>query len=119
MFSNRCCSTRVWSNQGPPKLNAELASLDVSTLVTRIGGIATYPSMVVESSGAADALGSVAHEWAHAYLFFRPLGSIYWSSQDGRAINETVADLTGRELGAMLAERANLPIPTQEGAGRY
>jgi hypothetical protein len=86
-------------------------ALALSSLVTPIGGLATYPSMVVESSRAADTLTSVAHEWVHAYLFFRPLGATYWSSQSGRAINETVADLVGRELGAMLAERAGLRVP--------
>jgi hypothetical protein len=86
-------------------------ALGVSSLVTPIGGLATYPSMVVESSGALEALTSVAHEWVHAYLFFRPLGAVYWSSQEGRAINETVADLVGKELGAMLTERAGLPTP--------
>jgi hypothetical protein len=96
------------------EVEGRVGDLGVSTLVTPIGGIATYPSMVVESSHAADTLSSVAHEWVHAYLFFRPLGSTYWSSQDGRSINETVADLAGRELGAMLAERAELPAPPRE-----
>jgi hypothetical protein len=68
--------------------------------------------MVVESSGASEALSSVAHEWVHAYLFFRPIGAAYWSNQEGRAINETVADLAGKELGAMLTERAGLPPPS-------
>lgn len=86
-------------------------ALGLSSLVTPIGGLATYPSMVVDSSRASDALTSVAHEWVHAYLFFRPLGAAYWSSQEGRAINETVADLVGKELGAMLTERAGLPPP--------
>jgi hypothetical protein len=86
-------------------------ALGLSSLVTPIGGLATYPSMVVESARASDALASVAHEWVHAYLFFRPLGAAYWSSQEGRAINETVADLAGKELGAMLTERAGLPLP--------
>jgi hypothetical protein len=96
------------------EVERRVGDLGVSTLVTPIGGIATYPSMVIESTRAADTLSSVAHEWAHGYLFFRPLGQTYWSSQDGRAINETVAELTGRELGAMLAERANLPVPPGE-----
>lgn len=88
-----------------------VGELGVSPLVTPIGGLATYPSMVVESSRATDVLSSVAHEWIHAYLFFRPLGAAYWSSQQGRSINETVADLAGVELGAMLADRAALPPP--------
>jgi hypothetical protein len=95
-----------------------VADLGVSTLVTPIGGLATYPSMVVETSGASDVLASVAHEWIHAYLFFHPLGTVYWSTQQGRAINETVADLAGRELGALLAERAELPPrPVTEAPG--
>jgi hypothetical protein len=97
-----------------PRINGveqRVDELGLSSLVTPIGGLATYPSMVVESSRAADVLTSVAHEWVHAYLFFTPLGGTYWSSQQGRAINETVADLTGKELGLMLSERAGIPAP--------
>jgi hypothetical protein len=86
-------------------------NLGLSSLVTPIGGLATYPSMVVESGRATEVLTSVAHEWVHAYLFFSPLGATYWSNQQGRAINETVADIAGKELGAILAERAGIAAP--------
>ncbi|MFN0074345.1 MAG: hypothetical protein ACKVVP_22925 [Chloroflexota bacterium] len=95
------------------EVEARVAGLGVSPLITPIGGLATYPAMVVESARPSDALASVAHEWAHAHLAFRPLGASYWSSQEGRAINETVADLVGRELGADLSDRVGLPAPTE------
>lgn len=94
-------------------IETRVDSLGVSSLVTPIGGIATYPAMVVESAREGDVLASVAHEWVHAYLLFRPLGATYWSSQEGRAINETVADLVGRELGGILAERVGVAPPTE------
>jgi len=74
----------------------------VSSLVVPIGGLATYPTMVLEGSRPLDALVGVAHEWIHGYFFFRPLGQAYWASSAARMINETAADLAGRELGERL-----------------
>jgi hypothetical protein len=85
-------------------------SLGVSSFVTPIGGLATYPAMVVESASAVDLLVSVAHEWTHAFLLFRPLGWRYWSGPEERAINETVADLVGHELGGLVAEQVGIPL---------
>lgn len=75
-------------------------SLDVSGLVTSIGGIgAAYPSMVLDSGDPRDVLRRAAHEWVHQYLFFSPLGADYWSSQEAREINETAADIVSVEVG--------------------
>ena len=85
------------------QLEAAIDSDEVVSLVIPIGGLATYPTMVLQGTRPADALDSVAHEWTHGYLFFSPLGLRYWSSEDARAINETAADIVGRELGRELA----------------
>ena len=74
----------------------------VSSLVVPIGGLATYPTMVLEASRPLDTLVGVAHEWIHGYFFFHPLGRAYWSSSAARTINETAADMAGRELGERL-----------------
>lgn len=96
-------------------IERRVESLGMSALVTPIGGLGTYPAMVVESRRPGDVLTAIAHEWTHAYLAFYPLGRAYWSSQQARAINETVADLTGRELGAAMAERLGVAAPAEPG----
>ncbi len=74
-----------------------------SALVTGIGGLGVYPSVVPESSDAQWTLRTVAHEWAHQFLAFRPLGWRYafGAEADNRmvAVNETTADILGREIG--------------------
>jgi hypothetical protein len=91
------------------QLERSVAERGWSSLVTPIGGLATYPSMVLEGGDAESTLAAVAHEWVHAYFFFQPLGRGYWSDQELRTINETAAELAGRELGRHLALRLGLP----------
>jgi hypothetical protein len=86
-------------------------STGVSSLVAPIGGLATYPSMVLEDDVARRVLASVAHEWLHQYLIFYPLGAGYWSSQQTREINETTADMIGQELGNQMATSLALASP--------
>lgn len=93
-------------------LEASADSTGVSSLVAPIGGLATYPSMVLEEDSPEQALASVAHEWLHQYLIFYPLGAKYWDSQETREINETTADLVGQEIGASLARQSGLLAPT-------
>lgn len=71
----------------------------VSALVTPIGGIATYPAMVLPSATLEGATETIAHEWLHAYFFFQPLGRGYFSDYQVATINETAASLAGREIG--------------------
>jgi hypothetical protein len=92
-------------------LEAAVDNRGVSSLVVRIGGLATYPAMVVQGNRPLDALAGVAHEWIHGYFFFHPLGRAYWSSQAARTINETAAELAGRELGERLARELGLAEP--------
>ena len=72
---------------------------DVSALVVRIGGIATYPASVSPTASLHEALVLASHEWLHHHLFFRPLGRSYWTSGALTSINETVANIAGREIG--------------------
>jgi hypothetical protein len=87
------------------RLEASADSTGVSSLVAPIGGLATYPSMVLEEDAPDRVIGSVAHEWMHHYLIFYPLGTGYWARQQTREINETVADLVGQEIASQVATR--------------
>jgi hypothetical protein len=73
-------------------------NLNVSSLVVNIGGIGTYPTMVLESSSIAWVIDTVIHEWAHNYLTLRPLGLNYLKNSDLRTMNETTASIIGREV---------------------
>ena len=88
----------------------------VSALVAGVGGVGTYPSAVPLDVDYGHLLETVAHEWLHQYLFFRPLGSRYFRDPALATINETVADIAGRELGALAAERYPLSttLPAEE-----
>ncbi|MGI9145889.1 MAG: hypothetical protein ACR2IK_04975 [Chloroflexota bacterium] len=97
-------------------LEASADSTGISSLVAPIGGLATYPSMVLEEDTPDRVLAAVAHEWLHQYLIFYPLGRGYWNNQETREINETTADLVGVEVGAYLATRLDLSLPAA-GAG--
>ena len=92
------------------QIEARADGTGVSSLVVPVGGLSTYPAMVVDSTSPQTLIAMAAHEWAHGYLFFRPLGQAYFSSYEGRAINETVADSFGRELGERIAARLDLHL---------
>jgi len=94
------------------ELEQHVDSLGMSGLVVTIGGIATYPAIVPLQASPLETLTAVSHEWLHGYLFFRPLGRAYFTSYDARMVNETVAELGGRELGKLLAEAFGLPADT-------
>jgi hypothetical protein len=81
------------------------AELDVSSLVTGIGGLAAYPSMMLESSSLNWLTDVTAHEWTHHYLTLRPLGWNYMAAPETRTINETVASIVGGEVGRRTVAR--------------
>ena len=84
-------------------LENEVANgLDVSTLVTRIGGVGVYPTMVAQSTNLPWLAETIAHEWIHNYLTLQPLGLRYDTSADLRTMNETTASIAGKEIGAAL-----------------
>jgi transposase-like protein len=88
----------------------------VSALVVGVGGVGTYPSAVSPSADYSSLLETVAHEWLHHYLFFRPLGFRYFQDPALATINETVASMAGRELGALVEER--YPLSASQPAGQ-
>ena len=74
---------------------------NLSALVTSIGGIATYPAIIPNSTDLRRTLSIMAHEWLHHYFFFRPLGQNFNSGCNMTTLNETTADVAGRELGGL------------------
>ncbi len=80
------------------------SSLDVSALVVPVGGLGTYPTMVQESSSLNWVVEVVAHEWIHNYLSLRPLGVRYNENPELRTMNETTANLMGKEIGRQVLE---------------
>ncbi len=89
--------------------------LNVSALVTNVGGIGTYPTMVMSTTDMSYLADVISHEWTHNYLTLRPLGINYGSSPQMRTINETTANIVGDEIGSALLKRyypEYLPAPT-------
>ncbi len=79
--------------------------LNVSTLIVGLGGIGTYPTMVLQHSDLNWIASVVAHEWAHNYLTLRPLGFSYFEDGAIRTMNETTAEIVGNEIGALVMAR--------------
>ncbi len=76
--------------------------LDVSVLIVDIGGVGVYPTMVQRTSNFEWVLGTIAHEWTHNFLTFRPLGLNYDKTNQLRTMNETTASIVGNEIGAQV-----------------
>ena len=108
-------------------IEAEADKLGVSSLVVELGGLgATYPSFVTNEASLSFTIDAACEEWLHQYLFFRPLGFLYALDLTGLApnyeiatINETVASMASKEIGALVYEKyyspdQNAPQPSQE-----
>lgn len=71
---------------------------DISAVVLQTGGLASYPN-VIPTTHLNRLVDVASHEWLHAYLTFHPLGRAYFSGGEIRSMNETLADIFGREVG--------------------
>jgi hypothetical protein len=80
-------------------------SLDMSSLIVPLGGIALYPAMILETHSVGRAVDVFAHEWLHHYLFGFPLGLNYDFAGETRIINETTASIFGRTIAPLVLER--------------
>lgn len=81
------------------------AEQDVASLIVPLGGLALYPAMIIETTSIPYALETFAHEWLHHYLFAFPLGLNYDFTGEARIINETTADLFGKEISRLVLQR--------------
>jgi len=111
------------SGRDVSSLEAKTAATGVSSLVVDIEAVAFYPSAIPSDTTYQAAVDAMAHEWLHQYFFFHPLGRSYFDSNITRTLNETAANIGGRELGLLLRERfplgephaaASAPSPSQE-----
>lgn len=77
---------------------------NVASLIIPIGGMALWPAMIQETSNLPWAVETFAHEWFHHYMFMFPLGWAY-DFNEATAINETGADIFGKEIAARVLAR--------------
>ena len=93
-------------NQADIYENMVLAEHNLSVHLSRVGGIATYPTSVQPLTPDLEYLYEVvAHEWIHTWLAFKPLGIRYLQSEEMRTVNETVATIFGEETGRRIMLR--------------
>ncbi|MCK9245410.1 MAG: hypothetical protein M0P11_00445 [Anaerolineaceae bacterium] len=76
-----------------------LVKFDLAALVEPVGGVGAYPTMVMRTRSINWLTEVIAHEWFHNYLSFYPLGIRYFSNDPIKTINETTANLAGKEVG--------------------
>lgn len=94
-------------------IESRVDALGVSSLVVEPGGFGgTYPTFVINSAGLRFTIDAATEEWLHQYLAFKPLGFRYVLhltsiSRDYEivTINETVASMVSKEIGAMVYDR--------------
>jgi len=93
-------------------IEANVDKLNVSSLVVDLGGVGTYPNLVASDSDFQFIIETCAHEWTHGYLAFTPLGFRYVlniaglsHNADISTINETVADIVGKEVGVAVVKK--------------
>ncbi len=78
-------------------IEAQVDNLGVSSLVAALGGIATYPSLVVDNASLRFTIYTVTEEWLHQYLAFKPLGFLYLLDLIGMSRNYEIATMTNRQ----------------------
>lgn len=85
------------------RIESQTDGEDTVSLVVAIGGLASYPAIVLEDRSYGSVLRVAAHEWVHHYLAFYPLGET-WGQGDGTTLNETVAHVAEREIARIAGE---------------
>lgn len=84
------------------------------SIVISIGGLAAYPAIVRDDRAYDSIIETASHEWVHHYLAFFPLGEQWGNGGDAETLNETTANIAGRELASLI--RQNHPIDLPSGA---
>ncbi len=96
-----------------------LSEENLSAYVSRVGGVATYPTTVMmQFRSLPNLFEIVAHEWVHTYLVFHKLGIRYFKSEDFQTLNETAATIIGQEISQRIMLRHYrdlLPSATLDG----
>jgi len=79
--------------------------LNISSLVVPVGGIGSYPTMVMRTTDLDWLADTIAHEWTHNWLTLQPLGLNYDTSPELRTMNETTASITGQEISILVIKK--------------
>lgn len=82
---------------------------DVAAISFQVGGLAAYPASVLDTLPPDYTFRAAAHEWMHHYMAFRPLGQKMFTSSEMVTLNETLADIVGREIGDAARELLSAP----------
>ena len=98
------------------ELEREVESLDhnISAIVARIGGVATYPAQVTPDTSLRGALSVASHEWVHHWLIFHPLGRAWFAGGELTSVNETVANIASEELSDRALELLTGEVVTRD-----
>ena len=112
-----CCTPISRASSGTSSSGSCWIGTTLSALVDNLAGLSTYPTLVSDFGQLRSVCRTAAHEWLHAYLFIRPLGQNFRGSEEMFTLNETVADIAGRELGDLAFERMGGDLA--ESASRY
>ena len=98
------------------EIEAAIDELGVSSIVVGLGGMATYPSFVVDTAGLQFTINVAVEEWLHQYLAFRPLGFLYamhltgaFPNSDIATMNETLVGIVREEIGSILYQKYYQP----------
>jgi hypothetical protein len=94
------------TSEGMVDLEARIfEELDHAALIVPLGGIGTYPTMVMQTTDLLWLTEIIAHEWVHNFLTLHPLGINYFTNDELRTINETTASLAGKEIGLLILKK--------------
>lgn len=96
------------------RIEEEADDDDTVSIVVSIGGIAAYPAIVRDDRAFDTMLETAAHEWVHHYLAFYPLGLRFGKGSDGTRLNETTAELAGREIARLVLTEHPIEFPPGE-----
>ena len=86
---------------------------DTVSLVISIGGLAAYPAIIRDDRTYNSVLETAAHEWVHHYLAFFPLGEQWGKGGDAETLNETTANVAGRELAFLVRQAHPVEFPDE------
>jgi hypothetical protein len=92
------------------RIERQIDDNDTISIVEDISGLAAYPAMVTANRTYDAVLDTAAHEWIHHYLAFFPLGRAWGRGGTAHALNETVANIAGREIARLVRERHPLKL---------
>ena len=80
--------------------------------MVRLGGIATYPTLINSEASLRSIIDTTAEEWLHQYLAFKPLGFRYLLDLTGLSrnyeiatMNETLASMVSKEISSIIYEK--------------